>query len=388
MRVSSLALLVLGAMGPAVALAVPAKPQEAQNQNLKRIQEQVKYLEKTIDSAKRAEATLKTELDKLEKLMRLQALEIELGAIEQEKLLERIDEMKLRKSSLEQVIALRKKKVRQMLSALPSLEARTPFQRLTQDNLTYMLLYRDVVDRMMKVDRSELLTLRQQLAEVATLAERLGDDQERLQAQVADLKEKQEVLQLNRTAKTDLLKRTREEQTDRLRAFQSAKAAEGELEAMLSKFNIDAENRRAQEVSPLPAKGAGFLARKGLLPMPIQGDVVRTFGRRYDQASSLYTFHKGVDIKGVAGSEVRSVASGKVVFSGRLGGYGELLILDHGNQYYTLVGQLGESLKKEGDTVGENEVLGKSHLDGTPVYFEIRQRHIAVNPVPWLAMKR
>ncbi|NUM88136.1 MAG: peptidoglycan DD-metalloendopeptidase family protein [Bdellovibrionales bacterium] len=366
--------------------AVPVKPQE--ERNLKRIQEQVRYLEKSIDSARRTEATLKSELEKLEKLLRLQALEIELGTIEQEKLSERIEEMKLRKSSLEQVIALRKRKVRQMLSALPSLEARTPFQRLTQDNLTQMLLYRDLVDRMVKTDRSELLTLRQQLGEVATLADRLGDDQERLTAQVADLREKQEVLNLNRAAKTDLLKRTREDQTDRLRAFQSAKAAESELEAMLSRFNLAAEVRQEQTSLPGAPSGRGFLMRKGRLPLPLDGELVRAFGRRYDQASSLYTFHKGVDIRGVPGAEVRAVAPGRVVFAGRLGGYGELLILDHGSQYYTLVGQLGESLRKEGDSVAENEVLGRSSLDGTPLYFEIRQRHIAVNPVPWLAMKR
>ena len=80
---------------------------------------------------------------------------------------------------------------------------------------------------------------------------------------------------------------------------------------------------------------------------------------------------------------MRAVFPGKVVFSGSISGYGQLLILDHGDQYYSLVGKLGEVLKKEGDEIREGDVLGRTAQDKTPLYFEIRQRHIAVNPAPW-----
>ena len=92
-----------------------------------------------------------------------------------------------------------------------------------------------------------------------------------------------------------------------------------------------------------------------------------------------------MDIQSLPSAQVRAVFPGKVVFSGKIGGYGQLLILDHGDQYYSLVGQLGEVLKKEGDEVKEGEVIARSSLDNNPVYFEIRQRHIAVNPVPWFS---
>ena len=128
-----------------------------------------------------------------------------------------------------------------------------------------------------------------------------------------------------------------------------------------------------------------FAARKGGLGLPIEGRIVSAFGRKYDPKASLYTFHKGIDIAATAGQPVRAVFGGKVVYSGKIGGYGQLLILDHGDQYYSLVGQLGEALKGEGDEVKEGEAIGRSALDGTPVYFEIRQRHVAVNPVPWFA---
>ena len=198
------------------------------------------------------------------------------------------------------------------------------------------------------------------------------------------------------------------EQAERLRTYQAAKAAEGELESVLSKFSLAAEVQKqkiseegvgriasapAGVSSPLASnapKGlrhlsSSFPSRKGGLLMPVEGKIVTAFGRKYDPKASLYTFHKGVDIAAPAGQPVQAVFAGKVVYSGKIGGYGQLLILDHGDQYYSLVGQLGEIHKREGDDVKEGETLGRSALDGAPVYFEIRQRHVAVNPVPWFA---
>jgi septal ring factor EnvC (AmiA/AmiB activator) len=244
---------------------------------------------------------------------------------------------------------------------------------------------------MLHTDREEIVSLRKVLDEVEGLNTKLAEEQERQVAHNEDLHEKQAVLELNQKLKKDLLHRTRAEQAERLRSYQAAKVAEGELESVLSRFNLAAEVKKQREAetaeAPRPAKktGFGFASRKGGLALPIEGKIVTAFGRRYDPKASLYTFHKGVDIQADAGRHVHAVFPGKVVYSGKIGGYGQLLILDHGDQYYSLVGQLGEALKEEGDEVKEGEAIGRTALDGTPLYFEIRQRHIAVNPVPWFS---
>jgi septal ring factor EnvC (AmiA/AmiB activator) len=285
------------------------------------------------------------------------------------------------------------------LSLLPTLETRSPISRLTESDTAVLDQYREMVGRMLLADREEILSLSKVLDEVESLNDKLADEKERQVAHNEDLKEKQAVLELNQKLKKDLLHRTRAEQAERLRSYQAAKAAEGELESVLSRFNLAAEVKKQREaeaeaaapsaaaLKPLRHAGSGFAARKGGLPLPIDGRIVTAFGRKYDPKASLYTFHKGVDIAAGSGQPVRAVFPGKVVYSGRIGGYGQLLILDHGDQYYSLVGQLGEALKKEGDDVKEGEAIGRSALDGTPVYFEIRQRHVAVNPVPWFAKR-
>ena len=386
----SLCFFTLGAQ------AAPNAPGSVQKQNLQHIQQEVKRLEGSIQSAKQAEASLTGELGRLEKLLKLQALEIELSAMELEKLSAHVQEMNLRKDSLQGSIEARKKRLRMALSLLPTLETRSPIARLTESDGAALHQYRELVRRMLESDKGEILSLRKVLDEVQALNAQLAEQQERQLAHNEDLKEKQAVLELNQKLKKELLTRTRAEQTERLRSYQTAKAAESELESMLSRFNLAAEVRRQKEeeaAAAAPAApavaarrpGSTFASRKGGLTQPIDGKIVTTFGRRYDAKASLYTFHKGVDIQAAAGSTVSAVFPGKVVFSGKIGGYGQLLILDHGDQYYSLVGQLGEALKAEGDEVKEGESIGRAALDGTPVYFEIRQRHVAVNPVPWFA---
>jgi septal ring factor EnvC (AmiA/AmiB activator) len=380
--------LMLVLLSGALAHAAPSQPQTAQKQDLQQIQNEVRRLEGGIRNGKQAEATLSSELGRLEKLLKLQALEIQLSGLELEKLEEHVQEMNLRKESLEGSITTRKRRLRMAVSLLPTLETRSPISRLTESDSALLDQYREMVGRMLRSDKGEILSLRKVLDEVESLNDKLAEDRERQMAHNEDLKEKQAVLELNQKLKKDLLHRTRAEQAERLRSYQAAKTAEGELESVLSRFNLAAEVKKQQEEGAektIRRTGPGFASRKGGLPRPVSGRIVTTFGRRYDPKASLYTFHKGVDIQAGAGSPVQAVFPGKVVYSGRIGGYGQLLIIDHGDQYYSLVGQLGEMLKAEGDEVREGEAVGRSALDGIPVYFEIRQRHIAVNPVPWFS---
>jgi septal ring factor EnvC (AmiA/AmiB activator) len=59
--------------------------------------------------------------------------------------------------------------------------------------------------------------------------------------------------------------------------------------------------------------------------------------------------------------------------------------MDHGDHYYTLCGNLGELRRKTGEEVRAGDVVGESSRDGAPVYFEIRSRNIAVNPLQWVS---
>ena len=119
--------------------------------------------------------------------------------------------------------------------------------------------------------------------------------------------------------------------------------------------------------------------------MPVGGKVISAFGRVFDPKSRLYIFKKGIDISAAKNAQVRTVSAGKIAYSGELRDYGRVTIVDHGDHYYSLYAHLGEMTRKAGDPVEAGELIGITDESGTPMYFEIRARNVAVNPLQWVS---
>ncbi|HVE81335.1 MAG TPA: peptidoglycan DD-metalloendopeptidase family protein [Myxococcales bacterium] len=137
-----------------------------------------------------------------------------------------------------------------------------------------------------------------------------------------------------------------------------------------------------------PAAESGFGALKGRLSWPLVGRVEMGFGKLENPRFHTVTVQKGLDLRAPAGTPVRAVADGRVVFSGWLRGYGNLIILDHGDGYHTVVAHLGELERKVGEEVHQGEAVGPlgdtGSLKGAYVYFELRHHGVAVDPQVWL----
>lgn len=120
------------------------------------------------------------------------------------------------------------------------------------------------------------------------------------------------------------------------------------------------------------------------LPFPFEGEVIR--GDKLIGSKSL-NFDKGVFIEG-SDSEVKAVFPGRVDFSGRLKGYGELVIINHGSRYFTISAQLSKRMKEEGEKVESGETIGLVKPNGfskkARVYFEIRKAGKSLDPLSWL----
>lgn len=95
-------------------------------------------------------------------------------------------------------------------------------------------------------------------------------------------------------------------------------------------------------------------------------------------------FHKGLDIGVAYGSDVRSAASGKVIFAGVKGGYGNCVIISHGNGLDTLYGHLSTIMVKANDVVKVNDVIAKSgnsgRSTGPHLHYEVHKNNTPVNP--------
>jgi septal ring factor EnvC (AmiA/AmiB activator) len=139
----------------------------------------------------------------------------------------------------------------------------------------------------------------------------------------------------------------------------------------------------------LPPSWVPLNERRGRLAWPIEGRVITAFGVERHPEFNTVVQNKGVEISpGQGKSLILAVHPGKVVYADYFQGYGNLLIVDHGMTYYTLYGHCSEFLAAVGDVVRTGQpvaVIGDTgSLKGECLYFEIRYKTKALDPLQWL----
>jgi septal ring factor EnvC (AmiA/AmiB activator) len=131
-----------------------------------------------------------------------------------------------------------------------------------------------------------------------------------------------------------------------------------------------------------------FEAQKGQLPKPIQGRVSTSFGLVKASNHSYVLSNKGLLIASTVGTPVKAVFDGVVSFAGSLPGLGKVLILDHGDHYYTVYGYNSEVRVQLGQEVSQAQVIAKSGRSSfdqqSGLYFEVRHFSEPYNPTEWV----
>jgi septal ring factor EnvC (AmiA/AmiB activator) len=135
-----------------------------------------------------------------------------------------------------------------------------------------------------------------------------------------------------------------------------------------------------------PANAGGAFARlRGKLARPAAGTVTGRFGARRDDGQSVW---KGLFISAAEGNPVRAVAAGTVVFADWLRGYGNLLIIDHDDDFLSVYGNNQTLLADVGQKVGSGAAVATVGASGgqaeSGLYFELRHRGRAFDPGKWL----
>ena len=131
-----------------------------------------------------------------------------------------------------------------------------------------------------------------------------------------------------------------------------------------------------------PGSGAAFAGSKGRLLFPVIGKADVRSARREG------TDGPGLEVRAPLGAGVRAVFGGKVAFADRYGAYGRIVILDHGDHYYSVSGNLSGVDVRLGDELTAGERIGTVGDDGQGpmLYFEIRHGAETLQPGPWLGM--
>ncbi len=245
-------------------------------------------------------------------------------------------------------------------------------------DLPGMLMRMGNLERLLIHDSELIERSVRELARVRVLEAEAEEARVDSEAASVRLASRSAALSSERSARAEALAGVRRDRTrDRLLIAELETAARS-LQETLEKF-------RARKAV---FGGTGFAERKGKLLRPVGGRVRRPFGRLVDPQYQTEIFHKGLEIQARRGDPVRSVAPGRVRMAGWFRGYGKLVIVDHGDGYFTVSGHLADIYVEVGDAVGPGDALGTvgdtGSLEGPGLYFEVRRGSGPLNPADWL----
>ena len=249
------------------------------------------------------------------------------------------------------------------------------------------------------------------MRQLANVEQEITTHQAQLQAQKADLderhaklaevrKERQQALaKLNRdfASRDQRLKARQQEQAELGRVLKTieetlarqAREAEEARKRALAAQQAEQARPDSQPSGPLVTSGAiyggPFASARGKLPWPVDGRLVARYGT--PRGGDARTKWDGVLIGAPAGSQVRAVHGGRVVFADWLRGAGLLVILDHGNGYLSLYGHNQSLLRSAGDVVKAGDPIATVGNSGgqaaSALYFAIRQNGRPSDPAQW-----
>ncbi|MBP6058146.1 MAG: peptidoglycan DD-metalloendopeptidase family protein [Nitrosomonas sp.] len=159
----------------------------------------------------------------------------------------------------------------------------------------------------------------------------------------------------------------------------------------INKLLVQEKPRNTPINSKLPdasTTGIPFASLKGKLNLPVRGKLLNSFG---GQRSGKHVTWKGLFIQSPSGSDVKAISEGRVVFADELRGFGNLIILDHGNGYMSLYGNNETLHKQVGNIIrGGDTIATVGNSGGNPdsgLYFELRHKGKPFDPLTWIKVE-
>jgi len=251
---------------------------------------------------------------------------------------------------------------------------RVPVKGLLLTSGSYSDLLR--LDKYLRVivdyDARLVETYRNQVVLKERYQEELIQDQFQCQRNISEIERKRREITKVGEEKRSLLKSIQDQKVVYQKVLLELEERAKELQSLVAKLE--------REKSLLTYGKAKYETLKGKLTPPVQGKVISSFKEKGQN---------GIEIKAPMGAEIRAVLSGKVLYADWFKGFGNIVIIDHGDQTVTVSGYCSELLKRPGDCVSQGEAIAligsAGSLKGPCLYFEIRRHGKPQDPMEWLS---
>jgi septal ring factor EnvC (AmiA/AmiB activator) len=243
--------------------------------------------------------------------------------------------------------------------------------------------------------RAELLaSLRYNLANLEKLADETRDKSAELRALQNEEASQKRRLEKEKAERQHVYARVSSEIAQSRKQLSTLKRNEERLTRLIERLAKEVARKKpgkriTNQALPSADSGSGpFRKLKGKLRLPVLGELMNHFGsQRKDSGLSW----KGLFISAEPGREVKAIAGGRVVYADWLRGFGNLMIVDHGDGYMSLYGNNEALLKQVGDETRAGDTIAAiGNSGGNPdsgLYFELRYQGKPFDPLPWVTLK-
>lgn len=362
--------------------AVPAKArqQAEQEQELEQVQQQIKTTERQLKRQQQQLAKAEQQLQQSDRALanastQLQQTEQQLSQIEQ-----RGTELNQQQQQLQTELQQQQSQLAAQLKSAYSLGqhdyTRMLLNQQDAGKLERALTYYQYFNR---ARVKQLAEINKTVLELELIEKQLAEQQKQLQTTLTEQQRQQQKLLAVKAEQQQAVSQLQQLLKEQGNQLSYLRQNESSLQNTIDQLRALAE--RSLEL-------LGLTSNKGKLRWPLNGPLLHGFGESRQGGMRS----RGILIQGREGNPVQAIADGRVIYADWLKGYGWVIVLDHGEGFMSLYGHNQNILKQPGEQIIAGETIALVGMSGgqanAGLYFEIREKGDAVNPLSWLSKNK
>lgn len=377
--------LSLGPGGPSAS----GNDEGVDKKKLERIKREMREKKKELKRTDRKERSVLSELDTIGRAIQSGSVEL---ARQQKQLRETeagLREVDLNNAELGRKLAGLKRMYGQRLRALYKMSRDGTASAFSTDSSSGPLRQTKYLRVIAERDRTVMREYDSALDRLTARQAEIAEKKEDILRRKRTIETKKAELEARRQKKAEILASVRGKKSLYEQALRELEESSTSLWAMIKRS--EQEKKAAKAAAPSLPRSSPVPTGGARLPWPMEGQVLTRFGMQRHPQFGTMVFRRGIEIGARVGEAVHAVSDGEVAYADWYKGYGELIILDHGNGFYTLYGNLSRLNIARGDRVARGQAIGLAgdtgSIKGSKLYFEIRRNGQAQDPLAWLARK-
>ena len=357
-------------------------PEEKGKEKLDTVTKQIDDINDKLESLKTKENSILNDIYKVELLMEKAIIENNRIKMQVKATEEKINKRNVEKKQLEDDIRQSKGNLQKILRLLYKIGTNAYLKLFVQvenfdqffrnyRNFTELINYKSNEINKLKTSMLRLTEVNKELQAEYTTLRSLQQQKEQKVQETRSIKQ----------SKMELIRKINNDKEQYLRMLDELEAEAGQLNQLIYGKPL---KRRLGLID--------LASIQGKLKWPLKGTIISFFGKKKSTKFDTYIINNGIKIRPGASDQVKAVYPGEVAFADYYKGYGNLIIIQHAKNLYTLYGHCDKMFKAAGDDVSEGELIGMAgdtgSTTGKALYFEIRTHLRPQDPLAWLTKKQ